>query len=152
MPSSPSAVATSMVVSKATGRIVGLPRFPLLCRAPVIWGIVGYRYPSGVFFVMRHLYLTRVRFLPSSPSSLRRDLLALFLGHGLETALAANLAAFTAYFGHVAGETFRRNRRRLVAPPVLESGCSLVDWSTIHFASWFGSRGLLPLPMVIIGV
>src|SRR5437764_8313343 len=29
------------------------------------------------------------------------------------------------------------------------TGFSLVDCSTIHFASWFGSRGRLPLPMVI---
>jgi hypothetical protein len=46
-------------------------------------------------------------FLPACPSSLRSYFPALFLGHGLETSLPADLTAFASDCGHVCGDIRR---------------------------------------------
>ena len=45
-------------------------------------------------------------FLPPRPSSLRSHFPALFLRHGLETALAADLSTLAAYRSHVLGKIY----------------------------------------------
>src|SRR5579864_1743736 len=51
-------------------------------------------------------------FFPSRLSGFRGYSLALCLGHGLESAFAADLAAFASYLSHVLREAGRRYRRR----------------------------------------
>ena len=89
---------------------------------------------------------TALSVLPASLSGFCSNPGTLFLSHRLEPTLAADLTTFAAYGGHICGNVRRWRRAVTASGP----STSFVERSTIHLASWFGSRGRLPLPTVMI--
>jgi hypothetical protein len=83
---------------------------------------------------------------PTGFRSLGSHLSPLFLGHGLEPTLPADLTTFLRLTAAMYAESSEGGVGAVTASG---PSTSFVERSTIHLASWFGSRGSFPLPMVM---